>query len=202
MRTSDYVVRMGLSTGILLSVLVFVMVCCVGVIQTQLQVDFSDPIFSKLDEEGKNIIREYAQAYPKIKIFYENIKMDASVRSEYFPSEEELETMKLDMQSLGLDEDKIQGAIEKFKQQSDLQYEVRYRQLDGYVRVDTKASHEVNIIVFTPTTEYQLSKNDPRSEYFSLNTRRDRNDRDTEGIGMAVLYFDTAPFFFTIFYAA
>jgi hypothetical protein len=51
---------------------------CWGAGDVPIRIDFANPMYSKLDEEEKKILTEYAMAYPQIKLFYQNIRLDAS----------------------------------------------------------------------------------------------------------------------------
>jgi len=183
-------------------------------------VDFSEPRFAQLDAEGKELLSEYARAYPKVKKLYENMRMDASVRETNYSSKRNLESLRSALQSEGLNEDAIKDIVDRLGQ-TDIQYEVRYRQSDGYFRVDTKINHfisdsmcaklppgsplqnslhgnvvqTVRIVLLTPTMGYELSKNDSSKQYFSLNAKRNLKKPDSEyDIGLPLMYFETAPF--------
>ena len=178
-------------------------------------IDFADPMFAQLDAEGKRLLSEYAKAYPKVKKFYGNIRLDAIVKETNYRAQEkdQLESLRSVLESAGLDENEIKYRL-KHAGQTERQYDVRYRS-DGYARMDTKTSytataskhvdlplgipqrvviHEVGITLFTPAMGYQLSKSDPAKQYFSLNVKRNFGKQNTEGIITVVMYFDTAPF--------
>ena len=180
----------------------------------EIVIDFTHPKFEQLDAEGKKLLSEYAKVYPKIKDFYENIRMDATVKRTHNSSEESLRSLRSRLESQGLSETEIGDVITRSRQ-SEKQYEVRYRRSDAYCRVDEKVPHPVTLSVraklppefsqqdfvqeaivslFTPTMEYQLSKNDPRKQYFSLSAKRDIRKPDVKGIAIEVMYFDRAPF--------
>jgi hypothetical protein len=182
-------------------------------------VDFNDPIFARLDTDEKKLLSEYAKAYPKIKNFYENMKMDVSVQRTNFSVN--VESLESSLRVQGLSEDAIKDTVAR-SGQTDIQYEVRYRQQDGYARVDTKKNHpvkdtdsvraklppgsplhnfvkgdviqDVGVFLLSPTMGYQLSKSDPSKEYFSLNMKRKLNKQDAEDFDLPLMYFDTAPF--------
>jgi hypothetical protein len=165
-------------------------------------------MFARLDAEERRLLSEYARAYPKIRSFYENVRMDVRVGRTNFPSEESLGALRSDLRSQGLHDNEVEDVIGR-SIQMEQQYELRYRLRDGYVRIDTKvgqhvvATHdgrpseppkrvfveEVGVTLCTPTMGYQLSKNDPSKQFFSLNAKR-----NPESFPVPVLYFDNAPF--------
>jgi hypothetical protein len=180
----------------------------------EIVVDFADPMFARLDAEGKRLLSEYARTYPKIKSFYENIRMDVNVGNASNPSENDLEFLRSNLRSKGLNEDEIEDVVARSKQM-ERQYEIRYRLSEKYARIDTKVYHpvvasaridlpsgglprgfvsETGITLFTPTMGYQLSKNDPSKQYFALNAKRDVTKPNVEDLATAVMYFDVAPF--------
>ena len=160
------------------------------------RIDFSDPIFSRLDGEGKNVLNEYAKVYPKIKKFYGNIRMDVAEKM-YRPV-------------TGKDSLTILEREESF--------EVRYNTRDGdtrgggFARVDSqiqfllvddfallgriiqpKLNHTRQINLITPEAGYTLTKNKSDEPFYSLGAKRD-HDAFMRTIGVKVLQFDTAPF--------
>jgi len=184
----------------------------------EISINFSDPMFSRLDAEGKNLLTEYAKAYPKIKDFYENMRMDVNVKNTNYTVN--LESLRSTLRSEGLGEDEIKDIVAR-SGKTDIQYEVRYRQQDNYFRVDTKVNHimtdyararlphgspirnfangdivpDVGTVLLTPTTGYQFSKKDPSKQFPSLNARRDLKKPGSEDdIGLPLIYVDTAPF--------
>ena len=185
----------------------------------EVAINFSDPMFAQLDVEGKDLLAEYAKNYPKIKSFYENMRMDVDVRKTIYPSEKSLESLVLILQSEGLGEDEINVMLKR-SSQTDMRYEVRHRQPDGYGRVDMiinqfmtdyvrsklpsgSSLHNFSdgdvvqnfvITLLTPTTGYQLSKNDSSKQHFSLNARRSLTNSAVDDIGLPIVYFDTAPY--------
>jgi len=184
------------------------------VVAEDIVIDFSDSLFARLDAEGRELLSEYAKAYPKVKNFYENIRMDVNVKRNNFSSDENLATLKSALKSAGLSEDEIKDRFER-SGQSETQYEMRHRLSDRHLRIDRIINYpvtpsiqaklpselsnrdfiqEVDITLLTEMKGYQLSKSDPSRKYFSLNASRDFSKPDTEGIAMAVLYFDAAPF--------
>jgi len=184
----------------------FVMaVACQGSDGVVVSIDFTDPIFSKLDEEGKNLIREYASAYPKIKRFYGNIRMDVTEKTfRTTDSQKPLTYVPLNTPPI---------------LESERSFEVRYNTSDGdtrsggFARVDSQAkyqliddpqilgilgqdvqvNYEQRISIITPEMGYSLSKSDQKKQFHSLNVRRNR-DTFLSTVGVAVLEFDTAPF--------
>jgi hypothetical protein len=183
----------------------------------EIVINFSAPMFARLDVESKNLLSEYAKTYPKIKDFYANIRMDVNVKTVDGSFEEDLQSLRLVLKSEGIKEDEIEDRIKQWygSVQKEQQYEIRYRISEMYGRVDTKTSHsvmafargdqqprdqprsvdqKVGVALFTPTTGYQFSKNDPSNQYFSLNASRDFRKQNAEGIAMSPIYFDKAPF--------
>ena len=182
-------------------------------------INFSDPMFAKLDAEGKKLLSEYARAYPKIRGFYENMRMDMDIRNTSYRSEKDLESLTSALRSEGQNEDEIRDVIAR-SGKADVQHEVRYRQLDGYARVDTKVERritssvldklpsgsplpsfvhggvvqDVEVVLLTPEMSYQLSKRDPSKQYFALNAKRNPDSPNAEDIGLPLMYVDTAPF--------
>ena len=183
-------------------------------------IDFAHPMFAQLDAEGKELLSEYAKVYPQIKNFYENMRMDVNVKKTSYPSEKSLESLRSVLRSKGLGEDEIKDMAAR-SGQTDMHYEVRYRQPDGYARVDTMINHrvtnyarsklppgspllkfsagdvvqDIGVVLLTPTMGYRLSKSDPLKQYYSLNIKRDMKSPDSkDDIGLSIIYFDTAPF--------
>jgi len=180
----------------------------------EIVIDFAHPKFAKLDAEGKKLLSEYARVYPKIKNSYENIRIDVTIKVIDNLSEQSLQVLRLIGERQGLNAIELKELIER-SAQSETQYEIRHRLSDKYTRVDKKVNHpvtpsirdklpselsqqdfiqEAEVALFTPTMGYQLSKNDPRQQYFSLNVKRDIRKPNAEDIAIAVMYFDTAPF--------
>lgn len=179
------------------------------VVAEEIVIDFTDPMFVQLDEEGKRLLSEYAKAYPKIKDFYKDIRIDANVENTAYLPEEGLQSMRLALGSAGFGEDEIKVQIERAGQ-TKRQYELRYRQSEGYARVDTKTDipvpsssralvgsdfvREFDVTLSTPTMGYELSKNDPSKQFFSLNTKHNLGKAGAGDFGLPMMYFDTAPF--------
>ena len=191
----------------------------VHIVAEEIVIDFAHPKFALLDEEGKNLLSEYAKAYPKIKEIYENMQMNVTVKTVNNHSEESLQTLRKIGESQGLNEADLREFIERSLSPPETLYEIRRRVSDGsneYSRIDKMVNHpvtssiraklppelakqdfiqETEMTLFTPTMGYQLSKNDPRKQHFSLNVRRDFRNPNVGGITVEVLYFDRAPFF-------
>ncbi len=181
----------------------------------EIVIDFADPMFARLDAEGKRLLSEYAKAYPKIKAFYGNLRMDASAKTARFPTEESLESLRTALKAEGLSEEEIEDVV-KQSMQADQQFELRYRFADKYSRIDKIVNHpitpsmrkrmpaerakddvasEIGITLLTPEKGYQLSKNSPQKPYFSLNAKKDLKNADAaEGLLVTLMYFDVAPF--------
>ena len=159
------------------------------------RIDFDNPIFSRLDEEGRNVLREYAKVYPKIKHFYGNIRMDVTQRTYRLTADKGLTT------HIPLNSPPILEREELF--------EVRYNTRDGdardggFSRVDSQIkfiqgaifsqNHRREINLITPEAGYALSKRNSNRPFYSLHARRD-HDTFMHTIGVKVLEFDTAPF--------
>jgi len=159
------------------------------------RIDFDNPIFSRLDEGGKNVLSEYAKVYPKIKKFYGNIRMDVTEKMYRFTADKEMSRY------IPLNSPPILEREELF--------EVRYNTRDGdtrdggFARVDSqikflqeaifsqKYPRQINLV--TPEAGYVLSKRNSRNPFYSLVTKRDQ-DKFMRTIGVKVLEFDTAPF--------
>ena len=186
-----------------------------SVVADEIVIDFTHPKFARLDAEGRKLLSEYAKVYPSIRNFYENMRMDVTVKKVNYLSEQNLQSMRSMWESEGLDETEIEDRMER-SGQSDKQYEIRYRLSEGYRRLDEKVSHpvtpsirpklpaelsrldfiqETGVTLFTPKMGYQLSRNDPLKQYFSLNVRRDLKNPNTKSITTEAIYFDVAPFF-------
>jgi len=186
----------------------------VHVAAEEVVVDFLHPKFARLDTEGKQLLSEYAKAFPKIMDFYENIRIDSTVTTIDNLSEKSLRTLKIIGESQSLNEIEFQDLVERATR-SEKQYATRHRLADKYSRIDGIVNHpvlpsmrsklppelsqrdfiqETEITLFTPTMGYQFSKNDPRNQYYSLNVRRDISNPNGKGIAVTVMYFDVAPF--------
>lgn len=170
------------------------------------KIDFSDKIFSRLDSPGKTLLSDYAEAYPRIKLFYRNIRLDVT------------EKLYRDVQGTAFSNDRATNLVRE------IQYEVRYNdEMDSigfikagtlgprYGRVDTQIlfqqslgipeidkvveprnehrSHPRLVELYSPTICYELSKNNVDNKYYSLNKKR-----KSESYDYRVLYFDNAPY--------
>lgn len=167
-----------------------------------LHIDFSNPIFSRLDEEGKNVLREYAKVYPKIKKFYGNIRMDVTEKDYRLTADKALSKY------IPLKTPPILEREESF--------EVRYNTRDGdtrdggFARVDSQIQslfvgegstsgredqirypRHVNLI--TPEAGYAFSKKNSKNSSYSLTAKRE-HDKFMRTKGVKVLEFDSAPF--------
>lgn len=180
-------------------------------------VNFSDPMFARLDADGERLLLEYAEAYPKIKGFYENLRMDADTVELYNPSEEELQARKLSLEESKVDKSRIEEKINQWRSgavRTERQYSVRHR-ADGYARVDFQMNHSdgevtispwplpeslvhiptVRMTLCTPVMNYELSKSgNPSKTYFTLNAKRSTKSPHADDIGIPLVYFDHAPF--------
>jgi len=172
-------------------VLVFALtVVCKGNEYESLRIDFTDPIFSKLDDKGKDVIREYAQNYPKVKEFYTNIRMDVTRKLFRSTADKELSTyIPLNSPPL-LEREEL--------------YEVRYNAVnDIFSRVDSRIrfiqgkniqeDYTETIDILTPEMSYGLSKSRSNNQFYSLNMKRN-HETLIRGDGVVCLEFDTAPF--------
>ena len=167
-----------------------------------LHIDFNDPIFSRLDEEGKNVLREYARAHPKIKTFYRNIRMDVSKKVfrntaskdqfTYIPlnsppilNEERLFEVRYNIGN----GDMLGGGFARVDKQ------VKSRLIDDprVQRQNSQKDYGRSISLITPEMGYSLSKNNSENPYYSLNTKRSQS-KFMSSVGVEVLGFDTAPF--------
>ena len=167
MRAYGSVTNIGLPTDVLLSVLALVMACCVvgdGVVRAQSEIDFSIAMYSELDEEGKKLLREFSNVYPRIKEFYEKIRMDVLEKDTRYLSEEDsrlvqnmvrehLDSMSDQQRHLAqqeyLEKDQIIEA-------RTTRYEVRYNQLNELFAITVILSFiffNINL-VFTPSFNY------------------------------------------------
>jgi len=175
-------------------ILIFVLVIvCKGNEGVAVRIDFNDPIFSKLDEEGKGIIKKYAEAYSMVKDFYRNIRMDVTKKTFTNTAAEKPFTY------VPLDGPPIL--------RSERLFTVRYNTRDGdFSRVDeqikfswrnqgqnARVIYPKRVTLLTPEKGYSLSKDDPINRFYSLTTHRDRRLFE-QTIGFEALSFDTAPF--------
>lgn len=191
-----------------------ILVITVHVAAGEIAVDFAHPKFARLDADGKKLVSEYAKTYPKIKEFYDNMRMDVTVKTMDVLSEKSLQTLKKIGESRGLNEMEYKELIERASHTEKL-YEMRHRVSEKYSRIDRKQNHPVTpsvraklphelsqldylqesvITLLTPTMGYQLSRNDPRNQYFSLNVKQDFTKSNNGGVEIEVLYFDGAAF--------
>jgi hypothetical protein len=166
---------------------------------TAFPVDFNDPVFSRLDEEGKNVIKEFARHLPIIKTFYGNIRMDVSRKVfRYTASKDQYTYIPLNGPPI-LREERL--------------FEVRYNKGngdilgDGFARVDKQVKFRLSsdpraqqrnaqgrsISLITPEMGYSLSKSNAENPFYSLNMKRSRSSF-MSSVGVEVLGFDTAPF--------
>ncbi len=195
--------------------ILFALIFCFVVFQAiaeEIVIDFSHPQYAMLDEEGKNLLSEYAKAYPKIEHFYKNIRMDVIEKKMRKTSETEIQAHKSRWKTEGLNETEINQRIQTIGKAETL-FKIRNRSENH--RIDRIVNHrvtpsiraklpselkkkdvipEVEITLINGTKVYQLSKLDPRRPFFSLNTKRDFSNPNSEGITLPVTYFVTAPY--------
>ncbi|GHT21706.1 hypothetical protein FACS189419_03030 [Planctomycetales bacterium] len=165
------------------------------------KIDFTDKIYSRLDSQGKAILSDYAKAYPQIKNFYCNLRMDV------------VEELYRVVPSFSAPNDAPMTLLWK------KQYKVRYNDVIGdtklvkpdtsvplYGRIDIQylfqyvpEGSEVNreppqkprpetVALYTPTTCYEFSRH-KENQYYVLNKKRKAGVE-----GYQALYFDKAPY--------
>jgi hypothetical protein len=162
--------------------------------QTTINIDFTDSMFSKLSQEEKDILSDYAKKYSKIKYFYENIRIDVKEKIYDF-----------------CDKDNIplpQNSLPFLKREEEV--EIRYNQLQNqekFIRIDTlflyidsdnpdvqykNKQHYISryISIITPQKLLELEKKDNKNPYYSIVTRRKNNNEGQR----PMMQFDTAPF--------
>lgn len=175
-------------------VLVVSTTVCDGTGEETPTIDFTDPIFSKLNEEEKDIIKEYSKAYPKIRTFYGNIRMDVTEKIfRTTASKEPLTYIPLNLPPILESEELLEA-----------RYNLRdgyfYRRIDSQINfrlADSSEIHGKNIQVYyakeisllTPKKGYSLSKNNPNSQFYSLSAKQ-----EPVGFRFVARGFDTAPF--------
>ena len=172
-------------------VLLFVMpTVCEGNENGDVRIDFTSPMFSKLHEEEKNALREYAKAYPRIKKIYRNMRMDVTKKVFRHTADEELS------EHIPLNTPPTMLIREDF-------YEVRYNTQNGkFSRVDSQIKFILGenvqtdsskaIRLFTPDMAYVLSKSNSHSQFYALTIKRSY-DTFMSDIGAMSLEFDIAP---------
>jgi hypothetical protein len=153
-------------------------------------------MYSKLNEEGKKLLTEYAEVYPQIKSFYRNIRLDVSCKYYRYTEDNKHEKYLPQGTPSVLDRGEL--------------YEIRYNSTSAdwvFARVDSREipspRSDVNqdaqesirnrVTLRTPAMAYILSKNNSKNQYYSLNLKRNYNDFAKEK-GIVVLEFDTAPY--------
>ena len=172
--------------GVFFVILFALVTICEAGESVALRVDFGDPMFSKLDDEGKNVIGEYAKFYPKIKDFYKNIRMDITRRSfRHTAAKEPLTYIPLTTLPV-LEREEL--------------YVVRYNsQTDGnFSRVDSQVKFIQGktiqadtwaVRLFTPEMNYELTKSNPNNQFYSLTSSHSHEISN----GVMSLEFDHAP---------
>ena len=186
----------------------------------EIVINFADPVFARLDTEGKKLLSEYAKVYPRIKDFYGNLRIDVDVIKDDYISEESLQVEREGLERAGLDKARVEAKINQWRSgpvRTERQHVVRHR-ADGYTRVDSQVNRSemwvvhvdpsrgeplqetpdlipsVDIALFTQTMGYALSHSgDPSQKYFSLNAKRNLKNPN-EDIEIPWMYFDSAPF--------
>jgi hypothetical protein len=170
---------------------VFVLVAvCKGSELGAVRIDFTDPMFSKLDDQGRDVMREYANAYPKVKDFYRNLRMDVTKKVFRHTASDNLNVY------IPLKTPPILRREELF--------EVRYNSREGgFSRVDSqikfiqgqdaKMYYARQVDLFTPDFFYGLSKDSPNNQFYSLDAKHNREKFEST-VGVVSLEFDNAPF--------
>jgi len=180
------------NSGVLFLIMLFALSSiCEGSEEGNFCIDFTDPIFSKLDEEGRDIIREYAKIYPKIKDFYRNIRMDVLGREfRHTASDLPLTYVPLDGPPTLRREEAIEvrrNTRDGRFSRVDSQIKFHWRDVSNIRGNNAPTYHAKQITLFTPETGYSLSKTNPNSQFYSLNARQ-------REMRFVVHSFETAPF--------
>gem|GEM_PF-4062128 len=181
------------SKVLLFITLIVLTITCESSKAESLRIDFDDPIFSKLNKEGKDIIREYAKVYPKIKDFYRNIRMDVTEKIiRHTASEKPLEYIPLDSPPVLRREEAIEmryNARDGVFFRDDSQITFHWRDSLSVSGKNVSVEHAKQITLITPEKSYSLSKRNPNSQFYSLSARR-----NTDGFSFVLRAFDSAPF--------
>ena len=165
-----------------------------------ISVDFSAKMFSGLSDSEKRIIEDYAGVFPKFQHFYSNMAMSARHRVfRYLEEEFSPKAKSLDTPLLMLDVERdvkyrvsVGSGVYSFD--GKLHSLVKSRLLaDAQLEDADQTSPSEIVTLITPSQVYGLTKHSPERQYHAMNFRR-KYDAYLKDDGIALLYFDTAPF--------
>jgi hypothetical protein len=173
-------------------------VCSIVTAEEYFAFDLGDKMFSKLSDKEKSILSDYAKVYPRIKNYYENMRMDVVEKVYRYPQDGDNNATTTEVTPVLM---------------SETEYEIRYRtdlQSGFFRRVDSITrfvlpreadtdldkknkerfvSHHIALI--SPRKAYELVK-PTAATYFNVTHTRDvKKGEETDGF--IVLKFDNAP---------
>ena len=174
-------------------VLGMVVYCNVGTLGMSLK--FDDPMYSMLDEESRQLLMEYVSAYPKIKDFYRNIRMDVTLRTFRYTADEKFRRyIPLAASPLLENEMSFEVRYNNVTVESYSRYDFQIK----YTRPDGPDAHQQDyyprqIAIISPDSAFELTRYNEEKQHYALNLKRKVDDY-RNNVGVLAWKFDTAPF--------
>jgi hypothetical protein len=160
-----------------------------------IKIDFTNKIYSRLDDDSKAILSDYANVYPRIRQFYRNIRMHVNEKN--YRNVENISAYSVGEPLILMQEEQYEvrynDEVDISNPKTDItvpQYGRVDRQLIFSSRdVDKTQNYPRHVALYTPTNCYEMSKTNQDVEHYALNKRRKPDSYD-----YTILYFDNAPY--------
>ncbi|GHT09498.1 hypothetical protein FACS1894170_00060 [Planctomycetales bacterium] len=161
-------------------------------------VDFTRPMYSRLDDAGRTLLTDYAEKYPRVKDFYQNVRFEVNEKVYRYTSDVQLKDLlpsgvaPVLQWETEMEIRHNKSTVGQFSR-ADRQY-IQAESQDGQTSQKNSEQHHVKTIsILSPTMAYELSQANEQSQYFALNVKRSFTEL-LKTRGIPVWQFDTAPF--------